>query len=91
MNLFTPENNETNGNIEFLQPYPVAAADTLHEIGTAVISAALSLISACHKQTLPVSRNFVTSRYSVVLFGTSLSGYALIKALRTAENDFDTK
>jgi hypothetical protein len=36
-------NDETNGNIEFLQPYPVVAADALLEIGTAVISAGLSL------------------------------------------------
>jgi hypothetical protein len=34
---------ETNGSIEFLQPYPVVAADALLEIGTAVISAVLSL------------------------------------------------
>jgi hypothetical protein len=31
------QNDETNGNIEFLQPYPVVAADALLEIGTAVI------------------------------------------------------
>jgi hypothetical protein len=31
------QNDETNGNIEFLQPYPVVAADALFEIGTAVI------------------------------------------------------
>jgi hypothetical protein len=37
------KNDETNGNIEFLQPYPVVAADALLEIGTAVISAVLSL------------------------------------------------
>jgi hypothetical protein len=37
------QNDETNGNIEFLQPYPVVAADALFEIGTAVISAVLSL------------------------------------------------
>jgi hypothetical protein len=36
-------NDETFGNIEFLQPYPVVAADALLEIGTAVISAVLSL------------------------------------------------
>jgi hypothetical protein len=35
--------NETNGNTEFLQPYSVVAADALFEIGTAVISAVLSL------------------------------------------------
>jgi hypothetical protein len=31
------QNDETNGSIEFLQPYPVVAADALLEIGTAVI------------------------------------------------------
>jgi hypothetical protein len=43
-----------------------------------------------HRQTLPLSQNFVTSQ-SVVLFGTSLSGYALLNASRTAANDFDEK
>jgi hypothetical protein len=37
------QNDETNGNIEFLKPYPVVAADALLQIGTAVISAVLSL------------------------------------------------
>jgi hypothetical protein len=37
------QNDETNGNIEFLQPHPVVAADVLLEIGTAVISTVLSL------------------------------------------------
>jgi hypothetical protein len=37
------QNYESNGNIELLQPYPVVAADALHEIGTAVVSAVLSL------------------------------------------------
>jgi hypothetical protein len=35
------QNDETNGNIEFLKPYPVIADDALLEIGTAVISAVL--------------------------------------------------
>jgi hypothetical protein len=43
MNPFTQKNDETNGNIEFLQKYPVVAANALLEIGTAVISAVLSL------------------------------------------------
>jgi hypothetical protein len=34
MNILTQINDETNGNIEFLQPYPVVAADALLEIGT---------------------------------------------------------
>jgi hypothetical protein len=37
------QNDETFDNIEFLQPYPVVAADTLPEISTAVISAVSSL------------------------------------------------
>lgn len=37
------QNNETNSNIEFLQPYPFFAAGALLEIGTGVISAVLSL------------------------------------------------
>jgi hypothetical protein len=37
------QNNETNGNNEFLQPYLVVSADALFEIGTVVISAVLSL------------------------------------------------
>jgi hypothetical protein len=42
-------------------------------------------------QTLPVSRNVITSRCIVVLFGTSLSGYTLLNVSRTAGNDFDSK
>jgi hypothetical protein len=37
------KNDETNVSIEFLQPYSVVAADALLDIGTAVISAVLSL------------------------------------------------
>jgi hypothetical protein len=37
------KNEETNVNIEFLQPYSIVAADALLEIGTAVISAVLPL------------------------------------------------
>jgi hypothetical protein len=43
MNPIQSQNDETNSNIEFLQSYPVVAADALLEIGTAVISAVLSL------------------------------------------------
>jgi hypothetical protein len=35
------KNDETTGNIEFLQPHHVVAADALLEIGTAIISAVL--------------------------------------------------
>jgi hypothetical protein len=43
----------------------------------AIISAVLSLNEHL-SQTLPVSQNFVTSWCTVVLFGTSLSGYTLL-------------
>jgi hypothetical protein len=48
-------------------------------------------MSTCHRQTLSVSRNFVTSRCTVVFVGTSLTGYALLNASRTATNGFDAK
>jgi hypothetical protein len=57
----------------------------LLEIGTAVISAVLSLDE--HRQTLPKSQNFLTNRCIVVLFGNSLTGYALLHASRTAANE----
>jgi hypothetical protein len=85
------QNDKTNGSIEFEQPYPVVAADALLQIGTAVISAVLSLNDHLSQTTFPVSRNFVTSQYIFVLFGTSLSGYALLNASRTAANDLDSK
>jgi hypothetical protein len=74
-----------------LQPYPVVAADTLLEIGTVVISAVLSLdehLSQTNNSCVP---NFVTSQCIVVLFGTSLSGHALLNASQTAANDVDAK
>jgi hypothetical protein len=37
------QNYDTNGSIEFLQPYPVVAADAVLEIGTTVVSAVLLL------------------------------------------------
>jgi hypothetical protein len=37
------------------------------------------------------TRNYVTSLCIVVLFGTSLSGYALLNALQAAANYFDAK
>jgi hypothetical protein len=37
------QNDETGDNIEILQAYPVVTADTLVEIGTAVISSVLLL------------------------------------------------
>jgi hypothetical protein len=72
-----------------LQPYPVVATDALLEVGTTAVSAVLSLDEHYSQKTLPVFRNFVTSRCIVVLVGTSLSGHALLNASQTAENDFD--
>jgi hypothetical protein len=92
LKLNQAQNDETNRNIEFLQPYPAVAADVLLEIGTVVISAVRRSMSTCLRQKLPVSRNFVTSRCTVFLFRTSLSGYALVNALRkTAVSDFYAK
>jgi hypothetical protein len=64
-----------------MQPYPVAAADTLLEIGTAVISAVLSLdehLSQCF---------FLWPEILLCC----VVGYALLNASRTAANDFDAK
>jgi hypothetical protein len=41
--------------------------------------------------TNTVSRNSLASRCIVMSYGTSLSGYALLDALRTAADDFDAK
>jgi hypothetical protein len=46
------QNNESNGNIEILQPYPITAADPLVEISMAIISAVCLSVSACHKYFL---------------------------------------
>jgi hypothetical protein len=42
-------------------------------------------------QPVPVSRNFVASRYIIVLIGTSLAGYTFINVLQRAANDFSAK
>jgi hypothetical protein len=79
------QNNETNGNIEFFQQFPVVAANALLEISTAAISAVLSLV-----KHLPQTNTYCVPRFSYqsVLFGTSLSGYALLNASRTAAKRF---
>jgi predicted nucleic acid-binding protein len=58
-----------------LQLYPIVVADALLEVGTADISAVLSLNEHL-SQTLLVSGSVVTNLCIVVLFRTSLSGYA---------------
>jgi hypothetical protein len=63
--------------IEFLQAYPIVAADALFEIGMAVIAAVLSLDEHLSLTNTSVSWNFVTSRcFSLV--STPRSGYALL-------------
>jgi hypothetical protein len=67
MNFYT-QNEETNSNIEFLQTYPIAAADALLEMGTAVMFC--RSMNSCHRQfllpevLLPVS---VLLSYSVLI------------------------
>jgi hypothetical protein len=43
MNHFTCKSDRTNGNIEFLQLYPVVATDAVFETGLTIVSAVLSL------------------------------------------------
>jgi hypothetical protein len=57
----------------------------------AIISAVLWLDEHLSQTNTSVSRNIVTSRCTAVLFGTPLSGYALLNASQTAANDFDAK
>jgi hypothetical protein len=73
-----------------LQPYPIVALYALLEISMAVISSVLSLNEHL-SQTLPASQNVTSSWCIVVLFSTSLSGYTLLNASETAENDFYAK
>jgi hypothetical protein len=84
-------NKETNGNIEFLQLYPVVAANALLEIDMARISAVCRSMCICHRQTHPVSWDVVANWCIVALFSISLSGYTLLSASQTAANNFDVK
>jgi hypothetical protein len=82
--------DETNSNIEFLQPHSVVAADALIEIGTAVIPAVFSLDEHLSQAKLLLSRNSVTFKCIAVLCGTSMSEYKLLNDSRTAAaNNFD--
>jgi hypothetical protein len=56
------ENDETSGNIEFLQPYQFVAAGELLTLQLFYHS-----VSTSHRQTVAVSRNFNTSRCIVLL------------------------
>jgi hypothetical protein len=80
MNIYTCK---TNGNTEFLQLHPVAAADAVLEIDTVIISAVL-LLSEHFLQTFSVSQNVITSWCIVDLFDTSLSGCTLLNDSQTA-------
>jgi hypothetical protein len=60
MNSF-PHAEKTNGTVEFSQPYPVALADALLEIGTDVILAVFWFDEHLPKQTLSALRNVVPS------------------------------
>jgi hypothetical protein len=59
-------NGETNGNIEFLQPYPLVATDALFEIGTAVISDVLSLDEHLSQTNTSCVPKFCLIRYFLV-------------------------
>jgi hypothetical protein len=73
--LLQAQYDETNDNIEFLQPYPVVSANALFEIGTAIISAVFSLDEHFPQtNTSCISKFFFTS-HCIVLISTSLSGY----------------
>jgi hypothetical protein len=73
-----------------LQLHPVVATYALLEISEAVISAVV-LLEEYVRQTLPVSRNFVTSWCIVVLFSTFLPGFTLLNASQMAANSFSVK
>jgi hypothetical protein len=88
--LITTHKGEINDNIKFLQPYHYVTADKLFDIGKAIISAVLSRVKHS-SQTLRVSQSFLISRCTIVLFGTSFSGYALLNATRADANDVDAK
>jgi hypothetical protein len=45
----------------------------------------------CHKQTLPVSQNYVNSQCTVVLLSTLFIECVLLSATQTAEDDFSVK
>jgi hypothetical protein len=84
------QNDETNGNIRFLQAHPLVSVDAMLKINTAVISAVfIRSMSICHKHSLR-PESFVTSR-CIVLLCTFLSEYALLNNSRTAANDFHAK
>jgi hypothetical protein len=80
------QNDETDVNIEFLQPYPVVAADALLEIGTATISAVLSL-----DERLSQNKHFVHPEVLLILLPVGVLLSYLLNASRRATIDFDAK
>jgi hypothetical protein len=66
--------DETSGATEFLRPYPAAAADALLEIGTAMVTAALSLDERLSQTDIYRIRSSVASRRIVVLFSAFSTG-----------------
>jgi hypothetical protein len=87
VNPFMRRTTESVAGLNFCSRHLVLAADALLQIGTAVISVVLSLDEdVINTSSVP---KFVTSRCTVVLFGTFFSGYELQNASRIPANDFD--
>jgi hypothetical protein len=70
------QNDKTYVNVELLLLYPAVAADALLVIGTAIISAALSLEEHLSQTNTSVSRNVVNSRCTVIFGIPSQDTYA---------------
>jgi hypothetical protein len=76
-----PFKHKTTKPVEILQLHPIVAADDLPELIWYGRNFSISFsITTCRRQTLPATRNFVTSQCIVVLFRTLLSGYTLVNA-----------
>jgi hypothetical protein len=85
------QNDGTNSNIEFWQPYPIVAADALLEIGTTVISAVLSLSKhLSHTNTTPVLKLCYQSVYYCII-RYFLVSIRIVKFFTDFNEDFDLK
>jgi hypothetical protein len=82
--------NETIGSIEFIQLWSAVAGKAPLYISMTVISAILVFVKNL-SETLSLFQNVVTNQFIVVLFDTSLSGYTLLNASRTAADSFVAK
>jgi hypothetical protein len=78
-------------NIFLTSGHLIDAFDTLLGICTPVISVVLSLDEHLSQTNTLCVQNFVKSRCTVVLFGTSLLGDALLNVSRTLADDLDAK